>query len=390
MISDTSAFAALVKTSQMALFSCLSLMPAAACALAAAQPYVRATAIARGAAVVMQYGDADRVRSLEDKISLGRRALIPAIALAGLSGGLVARTPSSPVIPGTETYSEMSRLTVTPRAAEAACNKYFPGALGGYTMDRLTAQTLGARGYTKDNTLFASCICPDEINFIPGEMVDLMKTRWGENFALGGLAGLPFVGKAGFSAFAHHVPAEGKAFIIFAPHVGVEADGSIGKILREHQHESSTACGAAVGAYKAILANKGPVPTADPDYDAQIGFIIEKLGQQVNDLVGAAPDPISFVTYQMYVLARDTFVKQLTEAGGIYDDAVEVAVLGGIQINRAVGGDRFMPLMFQSRKQAPGTVVDLYEETFGAPPDLREALGGTMSNDLIYKYPLGK
>ena len=34
--------------------------------------------------------------------------------------------------------------------------------------------------------------------------------RWGEGFALGGLAGLPFAGKSGFRAYLHHVPDNGK------------------------------------------------------------------------------------------------------------------------------------------------------------------------------------
>jgi len=372
------------------MLSTLALLPTAACALAAPAP-ARAVVVSRGASPTMiQNYDVDKVDKLENKISLGRRALIPAIGFAGISGGLLSRNPSSPVLPGTETYSEMARLTAVPRAAEAASEKYFPGALGSYAMDRLVAQTLERRGYTKDNTLFASSICPDEINFIPGEMVDLMKTRWGENFALGGLAGLPFVGKAGFGAYSHHVPEGGKALIVFAPHVGIDADGTVGKIKRENQNAVSTACGAAVGGYKAIMANKGVVSkSSDPDYDAQIGFIVEKLAPKVAPKVAEAPDAIAFTTYQMYLLAREYFVTQLIESN-FWDDATEVTVIGGIQINRAVGGDRFMPLMMQSRRQAKGTVVDLYEETFGKAPDLNAALGGLVSNAEVFTYPLGQ
>ena len=42
---------------------------------------------------------------------------------------------------------------------------------------------------------------------------------------------------------------------------------------------------------------------------------------------------------------------------------------------RAVGGDRFMPLMFQTRKKPEGSTVDLFEETFGTKDDLRTVLG---------------
>ena len=42
---------------------------------------------------------------------------------------------------------------------------------------------------------------------------------------MGGLGGLPFVGKTGFNAYAQHVPKEGNLFILFAPHVGLSPDG---------------------------------------------------------------------------------------------------------------------------------------------------------------------
>merc|ERR1719247_3598632 len=123
-------------------------------------------------------------------------------------------------------------------------------------MDRKVSAVLERRGYNTENTLFATSTCPDEVNSKPGELIDLFKNRWGENFALGGLAGVPFTGRAGFSAYAHHVPKDGKMFIMFAPHVGVEFDGAVGALKRVNQDEVSTACGAAVGAFKAIMAEK--------------------------------------------------------------------------------------------------------------------------------------
>ena len=75
-----------------------------------------------------------------------------------------------------------------------------------------------------------------------------METRWGEGFALGGLAGLPFAGKSGFRAYLHHVPDEGKLLVMFAPHVGIDEEGRIGALQREGQSAISKACGAAIGA----------------------------------------------------------------------------------------------------------------------------------------------
>ena len=55
-----------------------------------------------------------------------------------------------------------------------------------------------------------------------------MQRRFGPEFNLGGLAGLPFTGKTGFGAFAAHVPKDGHIFIVYAPHVGISRDGAIG------------------------------------------------------------------------------------------------------------------------------------------------------------------
>ena len=79
---------------------------------------------------------------------------------------------------------------------------------------------------------------------------------------------------------------------------------------------------------------------------------------------------------------------ELVTAPGFFDFASEVCVLGGIMVNRGKGGDRFVPLMFQSRKQAEGTVEDLYTETFGPRPDIETALNGAISNGEIYNKKL--
>ena len=48
--------------------------------------------------------------------------------------------------------------------------------------------------------------------------------------------------------------------------------------------------------------------------------------------------------------------------------------VGGIIINRKVGGDFFQPLCFESRsKDAPP--VDLFEAAFGKRPDLQPIVG---------------
>jgi hypothetical protein len=94
---------------------------------------------------------------------------------------------------------------------------------------------------------------------------------------MGGLGGLPFVGKTGFKAYSHHVPHGGNLFIVFAPHIGIADDGLIGKISRAGQDHLDVACGAAIGAYntlkKAAADNNEPLDRDDP----QFSFILKAL-----------------------------------------------------------------------------------------------------------------
>ena len=239
----------------------------------------------------------------------------------------------------------------------------------------------------------------DEVNTKPGEIIDLFKNRYGENFLLGGLAGVPFVGKAGIGAYSHHVADGGKMFILFAPHVGVEYNGKVGSLMRVNQNEISTACGAAVGAFKAVMKERDQAVSAAavndvPEgvsnyYDAQIEFIKKKLSTRLEKVM-SAPDAQAFVAYQMYAIVREYFVNELNNAPGLWDYAKEVTVLGGIMVNRAVGGDQFMPLMLQSRTQAPGSVVDLYDEAFGSnkPNIEKTVLAGTNIDLFSYKLDM--
>ena len=88
----------------------------------------------------------------------------------------------------------------------------------------MTYNFLSKGGFTAENTLFADCSCPDEVNHDDHleDITLLFHTRWGEIFPLGGLGGLPFTGKTGWSAYSSHVPKDGHIVILFAPHVGID------------------------------------------------------------------------------------------------------------------------------------------------------------------------
>jgi hypothetical protein len=265
-------------------------------------------------------------------------------------------------------------------------------------MDSKVADVLLKRGYTNANTLFASSMCPDEVNAESGDLTELMKSRWGESFGLGGLAGLPFVGKSGFTAYAHHVPDNGKLLVLFAPHVGINFDGKVGKLQRLNQKGLSTACGAAIGAYNGIMKdalakkkdNNGLVATAVKprnDFDGQIEYIKAKLQPRLQG-IEAAPDEIAFVTYQMYTIVREFLIDQVLTASDVWKGVGEMAIVGGIMVNLGEGGDRFVPLLFQAKEGEKSDVVDLYKDAFGNKPDLSYVLGDKEKAASFYNYDL--
>lgn len=88
----------------------------------------------------------------------------------------------------------------------------------------------------------------------PSDTHPTLQRRFGPEFNLGGLAGLPFTGKTGFGAFAAHVPKDGHIFIVYAPHVGISRDGEIGYYHREGQLGATTSCGACIGDYSSVTA----------------------------------------------------------------------------------------------------------------------------------------
>jgi len=265
--------------------------------------------------------------------------------------------------------------------AESAQKAVFPTAMLSGDLDKSVAKVLKARGFTPENTLFAHSVCADEINNRKEQLVPLMVDRWEEGFALGGLGGLPFAGKSGFGAYLHHVPDSGKLLVMFAPHVGIDEIGRIGSLQRDGQEKVSSACGAAIGAYKELQKQKKVA--ADPlavfeqensrEFDPQLKQIVSVLAPRLGGIEDSS-DSIGFVTYQMYGIIRELITACIVDTPDLFDFATEIAVVGGVMINRRKGGDFFQPLSFETNKKGE-PAEDLFEETFGKYPDLLPIMG---------------
>lgn len=287
-----------------------------------------------------------------------------------------------------------SSFSLVPNAANAALSAnafdsslqtYFPGALTNSAIALRVSASLRDRGYTRTNTLFGSSLCSDEINDTAESLVGDLQNKLGVEgvFNLGGLGGLPFVGLSGMGAFTSHAPVDGKIFIVYGPHVGISNDGVVGKIERVGKNSVSGSCGAGIGAYKAIIAMKDPMPTTTKDAfsikDVQEEYIISQLSTRLDSIKGKEPDndTITYVTNKMYDLVWEMLrseVNAFTTKADFWGSVTEVTLLGGIVVNRGHGEgvpggeDFYQPLMLKSLTKDGES--DIYGVVFGDFPAL--------------------
>ena len=244
-----------------------------------------------------------------------------------------------------------------------AFNKFFPGAAKGKKVEQMVFTELDKMGFTNDNTLYADCSCPDEINHNDPleDITSLFQNRWGEMFPLGGLAGFPFTGKTGWGAFNSHVPKDGNIVIMIAPHVGIDHYGCIGKVLRHGQDFSSSACGAAIGALAACEADPEAGNFKNGFLDHQMDCIKHMLAPHVASIL-EKDQKMAALAYKMYEL-------QLEYLDSIIDISKwrpqsKLAIVGGIMINcDGKGNDMFVPLKFEIRTRFGTT--DIFRQAFG-------------------------
>jgi hypothetical protein len=133
------------------------------------------------------------------------------------------------------TIEKSSKVDEHSYATKKALSEHFDGSMTGFDIEKIAYLKLKELGFTDENTLFSESSCPDEVNHDnPTEDITAMfALRWGEVFPLGGLAGFPFTGKTGWGAFSSHVPKNGNIAVLYAPHVGIDKDGNVGKVSRE-------------------------------------------------------------------------------------------------------------------------------------------------------------
>ena len=205
-----------------------------------------------------------------------------------------------------------------------AVERAFPGAV---KMDEYLAHlrgTIEPLGFLPERTLPLVSICRDELTT---PFFERIERDWGPAFTLAGLGGVPALGRTGWQAALSHVPSEGErgCMLVFGfPHIGIEADGSIGVTVRRGQERTTDTC----GALSAILrmARAGALP-GEIDLD---DFEATRLALR---LIDPAEPPASLVDLTIATLdAVEADLWAALDEAEIWKDH-DVTVWCGVQIH---------------------------------------------------------
>mmetsp|Transcript_7684 Transcript_7684/g.14495 ORF Transcript_7684/g.14495 Transcript_7684/m.14495 type:complete len:322 (-) Transcript_7684:199-1164(-) len=265
---------------------------------------------------------------------------------------VATRAPSSlNIVPGDkqDVADKVKEIFAKGPKVDAAFDKIvqerFPGAINNQDLVTKTVDILAGKGYSGSNTLLATSLCCDEL---ARQLEDDFNQVYGNNFNLGGLSGFPFAGNTGFGAMAAHIPDDGYCLVVYGPHVGIAADGTVGKVERSGIALVDTCCGSAVAAsnyLKGITDGGAVITTKIQEFtDFQQGAVQELIlphGKRLAD----AKDRMIELPYALYD-SQDMLMREIVKKGSL-GIKKGLALLGGIQINTGPNTlDYFVPMRF--------------------------------------------
>ncbi|HAH22679.1 MAG TPA: hypothetical protein DCL77_02755 [Prolixibacteraceae bacterium] len=195
-------------------------------------------------------------------------------------------------------------------------------------------------GIEMNQIIIATSFCFDELNHQPAKM-NLPSSQG--TFIMGGLAGYPFVGDIGLTAFSDHIPDGGAALFIFGSHIGISRSGEIGKIKRVGQHRHTNTCGALMMVQDHVLSTT--IHHIDPaDYsEFQPEFLALRLLPLAEEIRNSSV-PILKTTHLVYDEIEKEIIKLITNHPSSLNK-FPVYILGGIVINT----DETLPNYFSQK-----------------------------------------
>ena len=195
-------------------------------------------------------------------------------------------------------------------------------------------------GIEMNKIIVATSFCFDELNHHQAKM-NLPSPQG--TFIMGGLAGYPFVGDIGLTAFADHIPDGGAALFIFGSHIGISRSGEVGKIKRVGQHRHTNTCGALMMVQDHVLSTSiHQIDSADYS-EFQPEFLALRLLPLANEIRNAKV-PILKTTHLVYNEIENEMLKLIVN-NKILQANFPVYILGGIVINT----DETLPNYFSKK-----------------------------------------
>jgi len=220
------------------------------------------------------------------------------------------------------------------RKFDKLVSEHFPNAMDAKdTSVHYLGKMQNEHNINVSKVLMATSVCSDDIN-VPS--TTFFNVLFGP-FIMGGLGGLPFAGQTGMTAFAHHIPDEGSAFIFYGPHIGITLEGDLGRMYRPRQQEKGNSCGALMLALSRLNdSNYTPVLNED---DYQQMKLEESLLPYKEQILKSENQEkaITEATYEIINHKIHEYVKTCKDEFHVR----KVALLGGIIINTDYGVDDY-------------------------------------------------
>ncbi|MFY9150776.1 MAG: hypothetical protein WAO52_02085 [Prolixibacteraceae bacterium] len=195
-------------------------------------------------------------------------------------------------------------------------------------------------GIEMNRIIIATSFCFDELNHQPAKM-NLPSSQG--TFIMGGLAGYPFVGEIGLTAFSDHVPDGGAALFIFGSHIGISRTGEVGKIKRVGQHRHTNTCGALMMVQEHVLSTSIHQIDAADYSEFQPEFLALRLLPKAEEIRNAEV-PILKTTHLVYDEIEKEML-ELIQQHPTFLSKYPVYILGGIVINT----DETLPNYFSQK-----------------------------------------
>ncbi len=181
--------------------------------------------------------------------------------------------------------------------------------------------------------LMATSLCSDDINIPSTSFFNVVLGP----FFLGGLGGLPYAGITGLTAFAHHIPDNGTAFIFYGPHIGVTLENEVGKMYRPRQEKAGACCGALMLALERFKDDTYSPEIKKNDYQQSYleSLLFPRREEIVND--ESPQRKITECTFELIDEMLHEYLKAIKSEFKVD----KIGLLGGIVINTDFGIDDY-------------------------------------------------